>query len=300
MSVSNTVNAFEIGKDWIAIDALLGGVQTNNLILQNCGRPGDIIELAILDTMPTDTFHGFRLDQIKALYNVPANAIAWVRFVRNEPHDIGLKTCKLQISEPLSLSSDSSALTIRENPVGGYIAAVSSERSYVVDALRGSVYTASGAFTITTGQIYAMVFTLPKSLIVRKLKALSSGSVDVDITAYNQAATGTPISPISFVNTNECVVNTTDITAQFIGPDAVVAGETLDWCVNDFKDPIIIGCEGLQMSIVFNTRDMAAGESVRWLLTFEQLEVKPGAFEPLLRLEADTLLLADTEMSIYN
>ena len=301
MSVSETINAFSIGAEWVSLSSLLGRPPSSNKILQNCGRPGDIIELVISNDEPGVSFRGFRLDQIKSIYNLPAGSVdAWVRYIRNDGNELGIKTCLLQISEPLSISDDSYSLALSENPVGGYISSVSSEPSYIVDALGGSLYTASGSFTMMSGMSYALVFDMPKSLIVRKLKALSDNGARIDIAAYNQSATGVNISSVSFVNVNECSELVTGITAEFIGPSVVTAGDVIDFDVDSFDEPIIIGCEGLALSVVFTTRQSMVNENVRWVLTFEELAKKPGAIEPPLQLEAGTLLSPTTEMSIYN
>ena len=173
------------------------------------------------------------------------------------------------------------------------------EAASVVAALRGDVYTISGTVDVGGSGRAALNFDLTESIILRRAKAEGSGSENIEIIVYNQDSTGTFIETINPVNVNACSTNTTTVTADLLGSDAVSAGSVTEFGVNNIESPVAIGCEGGSMSIVLDRRDAGATESVLFAFTFEVLSQKPGTATPPPKLKADTFLETFTEMATY-
>lgn len=77
-----TNDAIKIGGTWTNLNTLAGVEVGSQLLIQNLGRAGDIIELAISDAQPSESFRGVSIRQIEKLYRItPANTV-WVRYIR--------------------------------------------------------------------------------------------------------------------------------------------------------------------------------------------------------------------------
>ena len=182
---------------------------------------------------------------------------------------------------------------------GGSAIIATTETAAVIAALAGNVYTISGAVAIGGNGRAALNFDLTESVILRRAKAEGSGTQNIEIVVFNQDSTGTFIETISPVNVNACSTNTTTVTADLLGSDAVPAGSVTEFGVNNIESPVAIGCEGGSMSVILDRRDAGSSETVLFALTFEVLAQRPGTATPSPKLKADTFLETFTEMSTY-
>ena len=79
----DTVDAYDIGQDWVNINELILLPVGESLLLQNVGIPGDVISLALSDAQPDKEFIGVALDQLNPMQVVEsATKPLWARFYR--------------------------------------------------------------------------------------------------------------------------------------------------------------------------------------------------------------------------
>ena len=110
--MSETVNDYAIGKDWINLNELTGHQVGIELVIQNVGYAGDIVEVAISDVEPIVGFRGVGLFQFKPLYRVTESLNpTWVRFVRYDRNvnDVGNKTVLINVQTESNIN-DSAVL----------------------------------------------------------------------------------------------------------------------------------------------------------------------------------------------
>ena len=74
-----TEPSYQIGMDWTDVEALTGIEQVSELIIQNQGRAGDIIECAIDSVQPD--YAGVSISQFTAKRITPDEKV-WIRYVR--------------------------------------------------------------------------------------------------------------------------------------------------------------------------------------------------------------------------
>lgn len=300
--MASILNAFIVSQTWTSLSTLTGFADGTELILQNVGFPGDIIEVAIQADQPPQAFRGVRLDQIKSFYQISPNLDAvWVRYTRNDEYFPPLRTGLLQVFEPTVISPyfgiPGSALA--DTGVGAQALRVSTYTAGELAALNGDVYTVSGAISVSGSGKFALNFNLTNTVVIRRIRAVGSTADGIEFSLRNQNSTGTVIETKTPINVNQCSTNTSTVTADVIGSDAAPQGDLLEFGVRGTNEPSGIGCKDGLLSLLFERRDNGSVENVNWAVTFEVLPVNPGLAPPPLQLESDTLLQANTEMSIY-
>lgn len=97
--MADTVDAFDIGKDWTNLNTLSGVAVGNAVILQNVGGPNDIIDTAISVSQPAADFNGIRLEQNQFYSTSAGDNDIWVRYIRLDRQNIGTRTTKIQVQE---------------------------------------------------------------------------------------------------------------------------------------------------------------------------------------------------------
>ena len=101
--MSETFDAWEIPSgEWSSLNVITSIATGTELIVQNRGKPADIIECAIAANQPSESFNGVAFDQIKKQYRItPADdsLTVWVRFTRIDRGDTYNIKGLLQVQE---------------------------------------------------------------------------------------------------------------------------------------------------------------------------------------------------------
>jgi hypothetical protein len=104
-----TNNTYPIGRDWVNLNNLTGIKIGETMYLQNLGRSGDLIEIAISAQIPLDGFRGIAIPQMAPWYRAQSDKGAvWVRLIQYDltgtitPSQS--KTCLLSVQENLDIS----------------------------------------------------------------------------------------------------------------------------------------------------------------------------------------------------
>ena len=93
----DTLNSFNIPTSWINLNTLSSIPVGTEILLQNRGKFGDVIEAAISVTEPESSFAGIVLEQY-GFYRVDAGENdVWVRFIRLADQTPAVGTTKLQV-----------------------------------------------------------------------------------------------------------------------------------------------------------------------------------------------------------
>lgn len=107
---------YEIGRDWVSISSLTGLAIGSELLLQNMGRPGSIIELILSDSEPLEADRGNGLQQLDDIYRVSGQkSDVWVRHIRYDLNSTILPKpqykCQLSINDS-GILNESNAIPI--------------------------------------------------------------------------------------------------------------------------------------------------------------------------------------------
>ena len=298
--MAETTSSFDIPNAWISLSSLTGKEAGTELVLQNTGHPGDIIEVAISELEPSSNYRGLHLDQVKSFYHVSAGLPeVWVKYMRADKGTTYNRRCPLQVTTPSTVGPYVKTAATQEGPLGTYVVNTVTETAAVTAALDGNVYTISGLFTLSGTDTAAVNFNLTESVILRRARVEGDGLASVEMVVYDQYATGAVDDTLSPVNVNPCSINTTTVTADLI-TNATANGNILDFGVGRIESPIAIGCEGSPLCVTVERRDNGGQEVVKWALSFEVLPEKPGQKPIPVILQPTTELTPTTEMSIYN
>lgn len=107
-----TINALRISGSWTDLNFISGIAIGFELIIQNLGRAGDIVEIAISEIQPTESYRGIALEQIRKSYRVTPSARVWVRYIRYDltqtiiPQPSRLCGISVQVNSEIQDSSD--------------------------------------------------------------------------------------------------------------------------------------------------------------------------------------------------
>ena len=94
----DTLNAFDIGSDWVDLNTLTGIAVGDGMIVQNVGAATDFIYLATSESQPPSDFDGIRARPSYPMYEIEAGeSTVWARYFRHDRQQIGLRTVKVQI-----------------------------------------------------------------------------------------------------------------------------------------------------------------------------------------------------------
>jgi hypothetical protein len=111
----STLNSLDVGTSWTDLNSLSGIPEGAEIFLQCTGKAGDIIDVAISESQPSNSFRGVPIYQARGQRRVPAGSSkVWVRYLRNDDTTPSKSVTKIQVQiEPaiselssLSLSQD--------------------------------------------------------------------------------------------------------------------------------------------------------------------------------------------------
>tara|TARA_R110002020_G_scaffold447544_1_gene659919 strand:+ start:50 stop:343 length:294 start_codon:yes stop_codon:yes gene_type:complete len=95
--MADTEDSFDIPTAWTNLNTLSAIPVGTEILVQNRGKFGDVIDVAISATEPAVDFNGVALDQF-GFYGVDAGENdVWVRFIRLADQTPAKGTAKLQV-----------------------------------------------------------------------------------------------------------------------------------------------------------------------------------------------------------
>lgn len=97
--MTETVNSYQIGRDWVNLNTLSGIANTSTFHIQNNGLAQDIISMAVSALEPPADFKGVNVYQ-KEIKPVAANGVdVWARLYRIDTNPLNLRTASVNIQE---------------------------------------------------------------------------------------------------------------------------------------------------------------------------------------------------------
>ena len=255
--MAETRNAYEITTDWQSLSLLTGFSVGSELILQNVGMPGDIIEIAESELEPSLDFKGHNLDQLKSFYKLPAElGNIWVRFRRADKGDAHNRRGLLQVNDV----NDVAPYVVTDIPVR-YYQSLSSGRVLTTGITQSEIATIEGGrFNFvksfdnfdTNTPLYILIENPTGSGVnvafqKRALKTYTGGVIRFQV-FWDYDVTGATKTPIPAFNENNAfrTLNPSKVEVSVLNP--VTAPANGEWTINGSYTPV---AEGIEREIDF-------------------------------------------------
>lgn len=294
--MAETNEAFDVPQNWATLSSLSGYPAGTELVLQNIGLPGDLIDIAFSETEPGDTFNGVALDQVNQIYQLPPSQFeAWVRFRRlDKRENLNSLVGRLQVQEYTAITTYAASVpgsAITFDGVDGYRMRVSSEEAAVNSAFKGDVWTVSGEVLLSGTGVAALNFDVEEQLI--HISTVANCQAEVEISIRNEQSLGASVGLLTPINRNLTSDKTISTTVEQV-TNATPQGGLVDFATDHLGRSVITDA-GYDFSIIIERRDQGTDETVKFAATFEIIP-KPPSIPDLMTYNGEALTYNEEDL----